>query len=499
MRKFFNSCWAKAERMRLFTLIGWIGTVGICSASTPTLDWTRQFGSSRDDFAWDVVVDDADNAYITGYTKGALFGPRPVQENAFIAKYDAAGNRVWQHQFGAGNEMGRGIAKDELGNIYVGGQTHGDFAQPSAGHYDNFVVKYDADGGELWRRQWGSNTWDAIYSVAADGGSNLFVTGQTLGALEQNNAGKYDAFISKLDDVGDVVWTKQLGTGGDDVARRVTVDAMGNAYAVGFTEGNLFGGLQGIRDAYLTKYDSLGNAVWSRQFGTAMNEQADGVVVDESGNVYVAGSTNGTLTGYNRGHYDAFLRKYDPSGNEVWTRQIGSSGLDMGLGVTIGNHGQIYMVGAANGGIGDSYAGNSDIFVSAFTVDGVPLWNYQLGSAGADAAYNIASSDLGKIYVVGATGSHLGDVNNGLADAVLVKLDVPGAGADYNNDGNVDAADYVLWRKNGNAAGYYAAWRTNFGQTVAGGSQTSHALPEPAAVFLLVSCMAVNLIRRRPL
>jgi hypothetical protein len=106
----------------------------------------------------DVAVDASGNAYISGYTKGNLFGPAPVLENAFISKYDSAGYRLWAYQFGPGNEDGRAISTDGSGNVYVAGQTHGDFGPANAGHYDNFVIKYNTNVSLLWTKQWGSPT-----------------------------------------------------------------------------------------------------------------------------------------------------------------------------------------------------------------------------------------------------------------------------------------------------------------------------------------------------
>src|SRR4029077_2399801 len=75
---------------------------------------------------------------------------------------------------------------------------------------------------------------------------------------------------------------------------------------------------------YLRKYDLTGNVLWTRQFGSVFEDQARGVAVDATG-VYVVGTIGASLadrTESNR--YDAFIRKYDASGNLLWTRQIAS-------------------------------------------------------------------------------------------------------------------------------------------------------------------------------
>src|SRR5260370_865532 len=80
----------------------------------------------------------------------------------------------------------------------------------------------------------------------------------------------------------------------------------------------------GINDAFVRKYDFGGNEQWIRQFGTAASEQAHGVTVN-AGDIYISGTTTGVFPGQTSGgSYDVFLRKYDASATEVWTRQFGS-------------------------------------------------------------------------------------------------------------------------------------------------------------------------------
>jgi hypothetical protein len=288
---------------------------------------------------------------------------------------------------------------------------------------------------------------------------------------------------------------------------------MGNAYVTGHAEGALFSDLLGNSDAYLIKYDESGNAIWSRQFGTTGSEFGAGIVADESGNIYVAGSTSGSLGGSNRGDLDAFLRKYDADGTELWTKQLGTLGRDAGLAVAIDNR-RVYLLGAASGAIGNSYySGGSDVFVSAFTEDGDALWNYQFGSAGSDAAYNLARDAVGSLYLAGATDGNLAGFNAGIIDAILVKLDAVDAPGDYNRDGVVDTADYVVWRRQlgtsgpqGDGTGWdgahltgrpdgivddhdFAFWKANFGAAYDTGAIANVAAPEPSMWFL-VFCVA---------
>ena len=102
---------------------------------------------------------------------------------------------------------------------------------------------------------------------------------------------------------------------------------------------------------------------WIRQFGTAGVNQARGVATDATG-VYVVGSVSGALPGQtSAGGSDAFVRKFDANGGELWTRQFGTARADDALGVAVDSSG-VYVVGRTEGTFpGQTNAGGFDVFV----------------------------------------------------------------------------------------------------------------------------------------
>jgi len=241
----------------------------------------------------------------------------------------------WIRQFGAaGPAFEFASAVDADGNIYVTGLTDGTLpGQTSVGEVDAFVRKYDAEGNELWTRQFGTSSFDVAFGVAADAGG-VYVAGRTFGTLPgQTSAGLHDAFVRKYDSEGNELWTRQFGSSSTDTASGVAAD-VGGVYVAGSSEGTLPGQTSaGSTDVFVRKYDAEGNELWTRQFGTSSSDLALGVAAD-AGGVYVAGWTGGTLLGQtSAGDYDAFVRKYDSEGNELWTRQFGTSSSDGSRGV----------------------------------------------------------------------------------------------------------------------------------------------------------------------
>src|SRR5438132_1193554 len=133
------------------------------------------------------------------------------------------------------------------------------------------------------------------------------------------------AVVTKFDLAGNSLWSKTIG-GSQGLTRSsgIVADAAGNTYAVGSTSESLGNQTNaGFNDAFVTKLDTLRNEVWTRLIGSSGNDFARAVALDQAGNVYVAGSTTGVLAGdVNGGRQDAFLAKLDTGGNILWIRQF---------------------------------------------------------------------------------------------------------------------------------------------------------------------------------
>ena len=91
--------------------------------------WTRQLGTSADDDSYGVSADGLGNVYISGYTDGSLGGPNAGSDDAFVSKYDAAGNFQWTRQLGtSATDDSYGVSADGLGNVYFSGYTEAAWA-----------------------------------------------------------------------------------------------------------------------------------------------------------------------------------------------------------------------------------------------------------------------------------------------------------------------------------------------------------------------------------
>ncbi|MFO0954535.1 MAG: hypothetical protein U0835_25915 [Isosphaeraceae bacterium] len=199
--------------------------------------------------------------------------------------------------------------------------------------------------------------------------SGVYLVGITFDALpDQVSSGQLDNYVRKYDGSGNLLWTRQFGSAFDDYAYDVATDASG-VYVVGEAGGTLPGQVSsgGYFDAYVRKYDGSGNLLWTRQFGCAFDDGAYGVAADASG-VYVVGAIWGVPPGHMWSEaLDDFVRKYDGSGNLLWTREFGSGGGDSDTAVAAVPSG-VYVVGITDGALpGQVWSGNNDAFLVKLT------------------------------------------------------------------------------------------------------------------------------------
>ena len=274
-----------------------------------------------------------------------------------------------------------------------------------------------------WTRLLGSTSHDVAFSIKTDSEGSIYIAGYTEGNLDdQSNSGGRDAFLSKYNSSGSKIWTRQLGTPGEDIAYSVDISPDGSIFIAGETQGNLDSNTNsGGKQAFLSKYDSNGSKIWTKQAEQSIAYSLS-VGADES--IYIAGNTWGDLDGnINSGSDDGFLRKYKSDGTSVWTKLIGESAADIARSVTNGSDGSIYVVGETYSNLdGQINSGAGDAFISRYSEDGVRLWTRLLGSPSNDTADAITINSDGSIYIAGYTrGDLAGQTNSGQNDAFLSK------------------------------------------------------------------------------
>ena len=288
-----------------------------------------------------------------------------------------------------------------------------------------------------WPLTWGGNFDDVGISVTTDGSGNTYVTGIFQGMVDFDpgpNAdwhnGGCDVFLSKFNSPGVFLWAKTWSGGRQ--GHSVATDGANNVYITGFFAGIVdfdpgpgedWHMSNGIYDIFLSKFDSLGNFLWAKTWGgdSGGQDEGNGVIADESGNTYVVGTFSGVVdfdpgpsedwhTSHNG--YDAFLSKFDSSGNFLWAKTWGGTTppYSHGAGVAIDVSGNVYATGHFQGTVDfdpgsgeDNHTSNGsyDIFLSKFDSMGAFLWAKTWGGVYHDYSHSVAIDGEDNVYVTG--------------------------------------------------------------------------------------------------
>lgn len=327
-------------------------------------------------------------------------------------------------------EFGRGIAVDPEGQIFITGWT-GTPVEDWPGEYErSFVLRRlasESDPG--WTHEVTTDTPETGRGLMIDHGGDLVAVGTSVRGFEgQTEFGAMDGFVAKYSPDGDLVWATQLGSGRNDILRKVTIDADDNIYVVGYTSGELEPGAGAGRwDAFVARLSPDGEQQWLRQLGTPGSDHGSDVAVDAGGRVYITGTTNDSLGADTYAGWDAFVAVLDPDGTLRWIEQIGSAGDDRPFALRVSGDGDVFVAGGTSmlRSPGERY-GDEDMFVVRLDPDGAIAWYRQLGTPGHDRAYALEMSADG-LHVGGTTSSAFPEqLNHGRLDAVILEFTLDG-------------------------------------------------------------------------
>ncbi|MDJ1172460.1 SBBP repeat-containing protein [Roseofilum sp. BLCC_M154] len=328
--------------------------------------WKKQLGTVAIDETRGITVDETGKVYITGHTFGDLESANQGLSDVFILKLDADGQELLQKQIGSSSDdYATSITVDETGNIYLSGFTGGNLHGTHAGGYDPWVAKYDANGEPIWSDQFATSSHEGAIDIAIDSLGNTYLIGHTYGALGGENAGSQDAFIIKYNAQGVKEWQKQLGTAEYEEGHSLAIDSEDNIYITGNTQGSLGGENQGLQDIFITKFNPQGDELWQQQFGSISQDSASRLAIDQNDVIHLAGFTTNTLNDQTiTGGQDAFLMLVDKEGKHLETQTLGTANNDTAQDIVIDRSGNFYLTGYTEGNLAAENAGGKDFWVS---------------------------------------------------------------------------------------------------------------------------------------
>jgi hypothetical protein len=343
---------------------------------------------------------------------------------------------IWGRQFGSDkDEYVMNHVSDNSGNIYVAGKTTGSMNGMNKGRNDGFITKIDSLGNTLWTRQFGSDGDEDIQWSAIDNSGSVYITGSTTGVLADKKFGKEDVFVVKYNPAGEMEWKKQIGTDSLDIAKGIYADARGYIYVTGLTAGKLGQSSAGKTDCFIIKLDNKGKQLSINQFGTSGDDCSYSITGGSVSDLFVCGTTWGDMSGKNKGFIDGFAGHFSDKLEQIGFNQFGTNGFDIAMIINVDDQKNLYVGGSTSGNFGCEQIGEGDAFLLKISEKGNILWNNQFGTKNNDGVRSI-------------------DFNSVVSDNILVSgiLNLPPAQAFirmFKRDGT------MLWERKFVAKGIY--------------------------------------------
>ncbi len=324
-------------------------------------------------------------------------------------------------QFGSNeDDSGNSVAFDNDGNIFITG-TVGASVEGNTyfgGLTDIFLSKFDKNGIKLWTKQFGTDDSDENNQLVIDNSGNIYISGSTLGTWETNeHIGSYnsDIFLMKLDNNGNKIWIRQFGTTRNDKNFAITLDSDNNIFLTGYTQGEFLGNTcekdnygSCSYDIYFSKFNNDGVEIFTKQFGSSKSDFGNSIAVDNNGNIFITGETQGDLKANSYqgtcsdGYFcsgDIFLIKFDNTGTSKWTKQWGSNTDSNGTQIKIDSNQNIIMSYIKNVTDSDnSYMTTPNVFLSKFDNEGNELWTNETDTFYGDNSFDINENN--EIYLI---------------------------------------------------------------------------------------------------
>jgi hypothetical protein len=423
------------------------------------LVYSTFLGGTDGETPQDIATDFAGNVYVVGYTESNDFPVTPGAfdvsfnggQDGFLAKLNPNGDSLaWATFFGSSNsDVARGIAIDPLGDVYVVGNTAsadfpvtmGAFDTSHNGHADVFVARFTGGGVLTWSTYMGGTDDDRGMSIVLDGSGNVVIAGYTQspdfpvtpGAFDVSQNGAADGFVAKLDPSGaTLLWATFLGGSTMDLLGMVTVGPDDSVYATGATESSDFpvtpGAfdvmLEGMADAFIAKLNSTGSdLIWATYLGGTGYDNCRTIILDNSGDVYVAGGTDsldfpvtpGAFDTTYNGLFDAFIAKLNSTGNNIlWATYLGGGDNDPEVTIALNVAGDVIVAGmtwsadfpVTPGAFDTTLGGIFDGYLARLNPNGTRLlYATFIGGGGEDTTPDIVLDSSGYVYLAGRTTS----------------------------------------------------------------------------------------------
>jgi hypothetical protein len=419
------------------------------AAFNGTLAWVESFGGSGIDQATAVVASDDGAFMVVGSTysnDGHFTGLKSSTDaDYFLMRVRPDGAVDWTKVYGGpDDEIATGITKTSDGGFVLSGYSRSDncFTGSNGGFHDYYILKVDAQGNEVWCKNFGYPGSDQAQNIIETREGDLMVTGffdvsasEGQGNEDRNNSGTLhgvgEYWGIKLDAEGQFFWKRYFGGSNNDRSYNLVQASDGGFILIGSSESDDFDitDSRGSYDYWAVKLSASGALEWTRSYGGSEIDIAYDIVLMESGNYLIAGDarSNDFDVSVNLGNADLWLIEIDPQGNLIWEKSLGGSMFDSAKDLLRMNDGLYCVTGSSRSNDGNVAANNgqNDAWTVVVNAQGEIQYEVSIGGSSLDFSEAAAQGADGSLMVVGNTESSDGDIlqNIGYKDILIYKID----------------------------------------------------------------------------
>lgn len=252
--------------------------LGISSGYTQyDTTWIKTYGGNRNDKALDMIQTPDYGFMIIGSTSSYGFD----NSQMYFLKLDSIGDIMWSKSHGGpGQEWGTSVIHTSDGGYLGVGYTN----SWGAGGFDIFMVKLDSNGNLEYEKVRGGADWDFGWDVIEVSPGEYVIAAET----QSFGDGDADAWIVKYNENTDVFeWETIIGDSTYENFKAVAKGANGEIIAAG--SGIAIDSGRVDEDVMLTKFDSLGNEIWTKFYGDTLQDYANDIIYMSNGNYSITG------------------------------------------------------------------------------------------------------------------------------------------------------------------------------------------------------------------
>lgn len=296
--------------------------------------------------------------------------------NAFAMKINDLGEVIWTQTYGGTNEDAfTGVVETDDNNLLFCGILRSNDVDASAnnGASDWWLVKTDANGNLLWEKNMGGSDQDSAYGIINNGDGTYVIAGQSSSTDIDftTNFGTTDGWVVNVDGDGNINYSNNIGGSGYDSIKDIAKSDQGDGYIIAGTTNSTDQDLSnsyGSYDAWLSKIDTSGNVVWSKAYGTSGSDATQFIISNGNGKYYTSfyhDDTNDGLATEAFGGIDGWYFAVNETGDVLEEESFGGSSTDYIQSVSIDAEGKIFLVGQTRSTDFDAITNNggTDIFI----------------------------------------------------------------------------------------------------------------------------------------